>query len=229
MPVDPMSSVNQLARAFLMQRRGMALLAATFPLIFLGSSVLLGRTDLQTSISAYYWTGDPERNLFVGVLCAIGVFLVLYQGSSTLEEWLLDAAGLSAAGVALCPPPKAGAASGSFPSMHYVFAAAFFACIFVVCLYGSEYTLKHIHHVERQRRFRAFYRVCSGVMACAVTLAAWSRVLSPERVRSFHAHRAVFWCEAVGVWAFSAYWYVKTRELDATASWVPFRSRKIGA
>ena len=37
---------------------------------------------------------------------------------------------------------------------------------------------------------------------------------------------AKFWFEAVGVWAFSAYWYIKTREIDPTVSWVPFRRRQ---
>jgi len=81
----------------------MAFLAAVFALAFLSSSFVFNRTDFQTSISAYYWTLDLERNFFVGVLCAVGVFLLLYKGYNRLEDRILDLAGISAAGVAFFP------------------------------------------------------------------------------------------------------------------------------
>jgi len=62
----------------------------------------------QTSISAYYWTLDPERNAFVGVLCAVGVFLLLYKGYSWFEDRVLDLAGVSAVGIAFFPMDKLG-------------------------------------------------------------------------------------------------------------------------
>ena len=46
------------------------------PWLALVSSFVLKRTEFQDSISHYYWTLELERNLFVGVLCAIAVFLI---------------------------------------------------------------------------------------------------------------------------------------------------------
>ncbi len=43
------------------------------------------------------------RSWFVGILFVLGIFLYLYKGFSTLENCLLNIAGLSALGVALFP------------------------------------------------------------------------------------------------------------------------------
>lgn len=121
--------IVQLEQSFLVQRRGMAVLAALLPVAFLVSSFVLHRTAFQTSISAYYWARDLERNIFVGAL-------------------------------------------------------------------GS------------------------------VAIAVASRLLPGDFVLAMCERSAVFWFEAVGIWAFSAFWYIKTRELDPTASWIPFRTRR---
>ena len=224
-----MSSVPQtlihLERSFLTQRRGMALLAALFPIAFLMSSVVLHRTEFQTSISAYYWTHDLERNFFVGALCAIGIFLLLYKGYNWKEDRVLDAAGISAAGIAFFPMSRLGDCAASGVSPHGVFAVTFFACIFYVCIFMSEKSLKLIENARRQARFRSAYRWCSGIIVGSIVVATASRFLPGELVQTLCERNAIFWFEAVGVWAFAAFWYLKTRELDAEASWVPF-SRK---
>ena len=80
-------------------RTGMAILAGAFPFIFLISSFVLQRTVFQDSISAYYFTRATERNLFVGVLICIAVFLIIYEGYSKIEDRVLSFAGVLAAGV----------------------------------------------------------------------------------------------------------------------------------
>ena len=83
-------SNHNLEQSFLAQRRGMALLAGLFPIVFLVSSLLLERTPPQTSLSACYWTFPQhlpfERNFFVGALCSLSVSLVLYKGYSQRED-----------------------------------------------------------------------------------------------------------------------------------------------
>ncbi|MFX0540027.1 hypothetical protein ACQBAT_05210 [Ornithinimicrobium sp. Y1847] len=63
------------------------------PAIYTGS--------LETSISAYY--GGPVRDVFVGVLVAVAVVLVAYQGSTTFEDYNLNGAGFYAVFVAFVP------------------------------------------------------------------------------------------------------------------------------
>src|SRR5262249_26576548 len=156
-----------LEQSYLLQRQGMALLAAIFPFIFLASS-MMGRTVFQDSISAYYWTEDPERNLFVGALCSIAVFLVLYKGYTRLEDWILNLAGFCAAGVALVPMVRPGSEGRSF---HEWFAVTFFLCIFYVVIFMSRKSLDEMADKKRAARFRLAYRVCAAVMIASILVA----------------------------------------------------------
>jgi len=216
---------SHLERSFIIQRRGMALLAAAFPVIFLTSSFVLDRTTFQTSISAYYWTLDLERNIFVGFLCAIGVFLLLYKGYNWFEDRVLDVAGVSAVGIAFFPMDKLGDCTSSGTSAHGVFAVIFFACISIICIFMSKHSLKDIYDLHRLVIFRRAYRWCSGIMIGSVTVAVLSRLLPEEYVLFLCQKSLIFWVEAFGVWAFSAFWYIKTRELDPSLSWIPFRKK----
>jgi hypothetical protein len=203
----------------------MAALAAVFPVAFLASSLILHRTEFQTSISAYYWTHDLERNIFVGVLCAVAVFLVLYKGYNLLEDRIIDVGGASAAGVAFFPMDEFGDCTSSGISAHGVFAVMFFACIFYICVFMSETSLKDIKEPRRRDVFRRAYRWCSGIMVGSIALAVLSRLLPSEYIQALCENNAIFWFEAVGVWAFSAFWYIKTRELDPSLSWIPLRKK----
>jgi hypothetical protein len=81
----------------------------------------LGADCWQTSISAYYFT--PVHAVFVGSLCAVGLCLVVYQGSSDTEDATLNLAGLYAFIVAVVPvgsEPICG--SGALPAAYDVSA-----------------------------------------------------------------------------------------------------------
>ncbi len=56
---------------------------------------------LKNSISAYYYS--PVRSVFVGVLCAIGLVLVVLWGKTAIEDALFNLAGLLAPVVAFVP------------------------------------------------------------------------------------------------------------------------------
>jgi uncharacterized membrane protein len=213
---------RNLEQSFLIQRRGMAVLAGAFPFIFLVSSFVLQHTQFQPSISAYYWTHDMERNLFVGVLCAIGAFLVLYKGYTIFEDWTLNVAGVCAAGIALFPTPHGD--GGTW--LHYVFAGLFFACIFIVCIFMSDNSLKEMPDKKRAAQFRRWYHRCARVMVVSVVVALAGRVLlEHEYFTAILKHGGIFVFEATGIWSFAAFWYIKTRELDPQMSWVPFRKK----
>lgn len=63
-----------------------------------------GETELRTSISAYYYSA--MRDVFVGALIAIGLFLITYRGN-TWWEWLIATiSGVGAIGVALLPTAR---------------------------------------------------------------------------------------------------------------------------
>lgn len=58
----------------------------------------------QTSISAYYYTA--AHSMFVAALCAIGILMITYRGSTDSEDILLDLAGVLAFVVAMVPTTR---------------------------------------------------------------------------------------------------------------------------
>ncbi len=202
------------------QRRWISLLAAMFPIAFLTSSLVLHRTQFQSSISAYYWTNDIERNIFVGVLCFVASYLILYKGYTWLEDRALDLAGVSAVGVAFFPMD-----SDPGISAHGVFAVIFFGCIFYVCIFMSKMTLP-VLELDRQKFFRRCYWACSVVMVGLIMIAVVFSLIPGEYREALSNYNVAFWLEAFGIWAFSAYWYIKSRELDPSLSLMPFIKKR---
>jgi hypothetical protein len=80
-------------------RGGMVVIVALLAAAVLLSS--LPHNCWQSSISAYYYTA--VRNVFVAVLCCLGVMLIAYKGSRDSEDVLLNLAGILAFFVAFVP------------------------------------------------------------------------------------------------------------------------------
>jgi hypothetical protein len=79
-------------------------LAMIFLVILLFISVMfqiISAGCFQSSISAYYYT--PVRPVFVAALCAIGICLIIYRGSTDAENVFLDFSGFLAFIVAFVP------------------------------------------------------------------------------------------------------------------------------
>ncbi len=74
----------------------------------------------QTSVSAYYWTA--AHSVFVAVLCAIGMCLLVYKGSSPVEDAVLDFSGFLAFVVAMVPTGRERICGG--PSLPPEYVAA---------------------------------------------------------------------------------------------------------
>ena len=203
-------------------RTGMGVLAIVFPFIFLVSSLVLGRTDMQPSISDYYITRELERNLFVGILICIGVFLRLYEGYGYWENRVLDVAGVLVALVALVPVtasqfaigslviPVRGTIGGFSVSVHGFCAVTFFICIIVVSTVFSQTTLKGR---PDRTKWIAIYSAIAIWMFTGIGVAVLAGVFHQTMSGEILGASWVFWAEAVGVWGFGVFWLVKTREV----------------
>jgi len=90
----------QLGISYLVLRRVVGCIGILLPLgLFAGNRVF---TDvLPGSMSGYYYT--DMRNLFVGALCVLGVFLVGYAGFDAWDRALTNVAGAGAILVAFLP------------------------------------------------------------------------------------------------------------------------------
>jgi hypothetical protein len=173
------------------------------------------------SLSDYYHT--IQRDIFVGCLFAIGTFLIAYRGHDRVpgetlsDEVLTNLAGFSAIAVALFPSEAAEpqvttltqAALGMRAAVtgHYLAAQAFLYSLAWMCFVHFARTAS----APRRRIYRGCGMVIVAVGVVA-TCAAIGRRFGSDGVHAFVIDNSVvFWCEAVGVWAFGIAWLTKGR------------------
>jgi hypothetical membrane protein len=232
---------QQIKSTYFALRVGAAAIGFALPLLLWGGGKVAGIT-LRDSMSAYYWATPAQpcpcgenpdhscitngsevnlsftpsmkekslvpgtmRNLFVGLLFAIGTLLYVNQGHSRKEDVALNFAGLLALGVALFPMPW-NCYHHSF-SLHGFCAVCFFLCIAFVSAICSRDTLALIQDPKVRARYRNTYVILSLAM-----------IASPIAAYAFNfitlQHSYVFWAELFGIYAFAAYWCVKTKEMS---------------
>lgn len=179
---QPNELQEHISKTYFLLRAGLGGLAFFFPVLLL----LFGHglnIPLPTELSAYYWLSEshsalrqvPLRGLFVGVLWAIGCFLILYKGFSRAENRLLNIAGFAALIVAIFPmhsahleyclrpgttPEKPENICGidDFSDLHTPAAIALFICMGVVAWACSQDTLGELKS-KRLRFWRFSYDV----------------------------------------------------------------------
>ena len=187
-------------------RQVVGLLAIALPLVLVIGEILLDGPGMEASISAYYYTS--MRDVMVGTLCAIAIFLLSYRGYDRRDDIAGDLACAFAVGVALFPAaPEAGASSTQLlvGHVHSVSAGAFFLTLayFSYCLFTKGDNVSTRRKVWRAR----IYRACGVIiLLCAIGLGVMKLLPMDSPVRGLSP---VFWFEAVGIWAFGWSWFTK--------------------
>lgn len=209
---------SHIFKSYVNLRTGIAILAIAFPPLLFAIGKMHG-VGLQDSMSAYYHAVQKSnsdyvistRDVFVGILFAIGVFLVLYKGFTSKENWVLNAAGTLAVGIALFPMEWDCGADCRKISIHGFCAITFFLSIAYVCIYRASDSLRYINNDPiRMQRYRLIYKLF-GFGMIASPFIALLLTLVFLRYKSY-----TFFAEAAGIWTFAFYWIVKSRELSKT-------------
>jgi len=192
-------------------RVGIVAISGALPIALLAYSVFVHHTLSQHSMSAFYGADDGAmRNWFVGSLCAIGAFLILYKGFTFAEEIALDAAGFAAILVAFKP---CGCWDGGVSSrLHLGFAFSFFISMAAVCFFCAQSTLTLIKDPDTRNSFKRKYQL----IGLALFLSPFAAV--PASFASGSIQNVTFFVEWFAVWVFAFYWYTKTREFEGTAA-----------
>jgi hypothetical protein len=196
------TQTNELVISYLLLRKTVGWIGMLLPFVLIVGNVAMSASR-PDSMSGYYYT--PMRNVFVGALCALGVFLIAYDGYDDVDRWITNIAGLCAIGVAFCPTTPSGPASAGqniVGDFHVAFAMCTFTALGLMALRFAK---------GRQTRLETgAYRVCGVVIFACVVLAGASNFL-PSSV--FANWPVLFILEAMAVVAFGISWFVKGKTI----------------
>jgi hypothetical protein len=136
-PVPPRATEkNELIISYMFLRKTVGWIGTLLPVVLIAGNVIFFTRSLPGSMSGYYYT--HMRDVFVGALCALGVFLVAYAGYDEVDRWITNIAGLCAIGVAFCPTKPSishlSAAQQTVGDFHLFFAAVTFLALGVMAL-----------------------------------------------------------------------------------------------
>lgn len=209
---DNNTETTSLVLSYLGLRRAIGILALGLPFVLVVGKVLLQSQGIEPSISDYYYTvmGD----VFVGTLCAIGVFLMSYRGYERVDDIAGNLACVFVVGVALFPTMPAHVQSHAqeiIGFVHYGFAAAFFLTLAYFCL-ALFCKTDPSKPMTRQKVWRnRVYTICGYlILLCIGLLAAYGQWLRGTAIDRLDP---VFWLESVAVITFGLSWLVKGEAL----------------
>lgn len=191
-------------------RLGLGLIAIAFPVVLVAVGKYYVGPELQDSISAYYHyevNGRSMRDVFVGTLFALGALLCLYRGFTPLENRLLNLAGFLAVCVAIFPMAWPSGGGGARFSIHGASAVGAFVCLACVAWFTASNTLSLVTDPTKRARYKRGYQLLAFAMTLAPVAAYVLSVV-------FGARTLI--AEALGLWIFSAYWFVKSFEIHET-------------
>ena len=163
---------------------------------------LCSRT-IETSISAYYYTG--MRTLFTGSLCAIATFMLCTRGYDLKDELADIFSGICAIGVAFFPTsPSSGATDHQkhVSWIHYSFAALLFITLACFCLFLFTMSAQGRMVTPRKLQRNRVYIVCGIVIVISL-------ILLPIFTLCLNQPYGGIVFETTSLLAFGAAWLVK--------------------
>lgn len=192
---------GSMTRSYLALRQSVGWIGMMLPLaLMFGVFFLFDGKLFEKSISYYYHTG--MRDVLVGSLCAIGLFLFFYSGYDGWDDWAGNLAGFCALCIAWFPGTKEG--PGSWVStVHFVSATIFFLTLAGYSLF--LFTKKGPEVTRQKKKRNVIYIVCGLVMiACLTGLLVYYLVPHERNASPF-----VFLAESLALIAFGFSWLTK--------------------
>lgn len=201
--------------SFMVLRRSIGWLGFLLPFVLILGSFLFGKCyQIQPSISHYYFTN--MREVFVGILCAVGLFLFSYRGYSRLDGISANLAGLFSLGIALFPTSKieqpCQADVVSFMQweanecIHFSCAALFFLTLAYMSLFlFTKSRYKWEDQTPEKRKRNTIYKLCGYMMVFSIMMIAMSKPV----FRAGDDSLVVFWFETLALLAFGISWLIK--------------------
>jgi len=206
---DPAS--NDLVISYLSLRRAIGFIGLLLPFVLALVKIALvfvhvccDQPGIETSISAYYYT--RLGNVFVGSLCAIGIFLLSYRGFDRRDEIAGKIAGVLALCVALFPTsPRDIPAKTS--AVHFISALLLFLTLayFSIVLFRQMDPNKPPTPEKLKRN--KIYLICGCLILLSIAGCGGSFLFRHSAF--FETYKPVFWFEALAIVSFGFSWLTK--------------------
>ncbi len=211
---DSADGSRSLVLSYLALRRAIGVLGISLPFVLSLGAILIFEVGIPESISDFYYTG--MRDVLVGTLCAIGVFLLSYKGYERLDDLAGDLACVFAIGVALFPTTPSGdptTLERTIGAAHLIFAALFFVTLayFSLCLFTK--TDKTKTPTRQKIRRNQVYKACGFTIVASIVLILVYAFLPERFENALSAYDPVFWLESIAVLAFGLSWLTKGEAL----------------
>jgi hypothetical protein len=199
---------SSLVMSYLGLRKAIGIIGISLPFVLAFGKLILDGSGLQDSISSYYYT--IMRDVFVGSLCAIGVFLLSYRGYERVDSIAGKLAAAFAFGTALFPTSPVLTPTVDqllIAKLHSVFAVLFFLTLafFALALFRKTDPTKPPTPQKRIRN--AIYTLSGfGILLC-IMLAIILKLLPADS--AIFSLKPIFWLEALAIVFFGISWFVK--------------------
>lgn len=99
--------MSSMIRSYVFLRRSIGMIGMALPVLLIVGNLLWPPPEVLASISGYFYS--PLRGVFVGSMCAVGVFLLSYRGIGLVDDLISNVAAVAAVGLALFPTTPSGA------------------------------------------------------------------------------------------------------------------------
>ncbi|MDY0099334.1 MAG: hypothetical protein RBR81_09040 [Bacteroidales bacterium] len=171
-----------------------------FVLMF-GTRIIFKEKMTLFTISLFYYSG--MRDVFVGALCAIALFMFFYRGYDKWDNRLGNIAGICALCTAWFPTTESG--PQDLPGkIHFTSAAILFTILAAFSLF--LFTRKVSHPTTQKLKRNRIYIICGLVMiVCLLFILTYFIFLDVR----YPGSGLVFWAETFVLVAFGISWLTK--------------------
>ncbi|MFK7767914.1 MAG: hypothetical protein AB8B55_11885 [Mariniblastus sp.] len=199
--------------SYLWIRRAVGSLGLALPIILGPGGWLFLGVEIQENMSSYYHT--PMRDIFVGVMCAIGLFLFCYVGTTQFENWTGNLGCVAAIGVALFPI-DAGAdplfQATFIGYLHTLFGGLFFLTLALFSIYHFPHSEPEDDSDQWNWGRNEIFRTSGATLLLSVAAMVFFLFVLDRPTRDrLSEWDFIFWGEWIAVWAFAIAWLVKGR------------------
>ena len=209
----PGPALDGLRDAYRFLQKVVGCIALGLPLVLIAGGWLLDDHGVEGSLSAYYHT--PLGGVFVGALCALGVFFLSYQHRPLdkgyrIDNWLSYVASGAALGVALFPTAEHEQAAWTVERLvsiaHVVFASVLLSTLAIFCLALFRRSSEPDRRGQAKQRRDAIYGWCGWTIVAAIAVILLNKAFEviPSELN------ALLWLETIAVVAFGFSWLVKS-------------------